>query len=480
MVVKMSLGEQAKGFVSARLLEGISNMVQEGRSESLARVFDAISRLAPARYHRETFKDLGEKVRQQDPLIAVFRRIFSDLHPNCRSKLIMNLIVNFVVLGRGIRDRRERELGVHVPNFMVISPTMKCNLRCKGCYASEYDPSIELSCEEIGNLIEQGKDLGMYFFTFSGGECFVRPDLLDLWQKHGDCYFQVYTNGTLIDNAMADRLVELGNVAPMISVEGGQEETDARRGEGVYDKVMETFLRLSERGVPFGFSSCLTRLSAPALLADSFIEKMCEMGCKAGWFFQYVPTGRTPELEYMATPSQRFELHRKMMDWRRRYPLFLGDFWNDGPFVDGCMAGGERYLHVIANGDVEPCVFCHFAADNIHEKSLLEVLKSPFFMKIRESQPYEDDNLLRPCLVIDHPEILRKIVLNSGVHPTHSGAEALLEELAPGLDAYAAGVARLFDPVWRQEGARESYLHRLEKEDKPEAHERFNRRGKSL
>jgi MoaA/NifB/PqqE/SkfB family radical SAM enzyme len=317
--------------------------------------------------------------------------------------------------------------------------------------------------------------MGMFFFTFSGGECFTRPDLLDLWGRHDDCYFQVYTNGTLIDDGVADRLADMGNVAPMISVEGGREETDSRRGSGVYDKVMEAFSRLKDRGVPFGFSSTLTKESARSLLSDDFIETMYRAGCRAGWFFQYVPTGRAPELAYMATPQQRFELHRKVTEWRKRYPIFLGDFWNDGPFVDGCMAGGERYLHVIANGDVEPCVFCHFAVDNIREKPLREIVRSPFFSRIREAQPYDDDDLLRPCLIIDHPATLREIVSDCEVRPTHRGAEGILTELAPGLDRYAAEVARLFDPLWEgEEKAR--YLKSLEKEDKPEVHQRFRRR----
>lgn len=471
----MSMGERARGFVSGKILEQVSAMIEEGRSDALSKLFETISKLAPARYHRETFRELAERVRLGDPFVEVYRRIFTDLHPNCRKKLIMNLMVHFMVLGRAIRDRRERELGTHLPNFMVISPTMRCNLRCRGCYASEYDPDEELSSGEVEGLLEQGKDLGMYFFTFSGGECFIRPDLLDLWGRHDDCYFQVYTNGTLIDDAVADRLVALGNVAPMVSVEGGREETDARRGDGVYDKVMEVFSRLKERGVPFGFSATLTRASAASLLSDAFIETMLDAGCRAGWFFQYVPTGRAPELAYMATPEQRVALHSKVMEWRNRYPLFLGDFWNDGPFVDGCMAGGERYLHVIANGDVEPCVFCHFAADNIRRKPLVEILRSPFFTRIREAQPYGDDDLLRPCLIIDHPATLRQIIADSTVHPTHPGAQGILDELASGLDDYAGGVARLFDPLWEQ-GERARYLRSLDKEDKREVHQRFHRR----
>jgi len=378
-------------------------------------------------------------------------------------------------VGRDVRDRKEEELGVHLPNFMVISPTMRCNLRCKGCYAGGYSKEDDLPFERIDRLIDEAKELGMYFFTFSGGECFVRPDLLDLWEKHKDCYFQVYTNGTLLDEATVKRLVRMGNVAPMVSVEGSREETDMRRGRGMYDRVMETFGRLSEAGLLYGFSATCTRSSAGYIASDAFLEEMLDHGCKVGWFFQYIPTGDDPDLGYMATPSQRAALHRKVTEWRREYPIFLGDFWNDGPFVDGCMAGGERYLHVISNGDVEPCVFVHFAVDNIKDKSLLEVIKSPFFQDIRDRQPYDDDNLLCPCMIIDHPQVLREVVRTHGARATHPGSERILTELSRGLDDYSRSIHKLFDPLW-EGGEREQYLRSLEREDKQHPQGRFNRR----
>jgi len=358
---------------------------------------------------------------------------------------------------------------------MVISPTMRCNLRCKGCYAAGYSKEDDLPLERIDRLIDEAKELGMYFFTFSGGECFVRPDLLDLWKKHHDCFFQVYTNGTLLDEVTVGRLVKLGNVAPMVSVEGSREETDMRRGRGMNDRVMETFGRLSEAGLLFGFSATCTRSSADYIASDAFLEEMLDHGCKVGWFFQYIPTGDDPDLGYMATPTQRAALHRKVTEWRRKYPIFLGDFWNDGPFVDGCMAGGERYLHVISSGDVEPCVFVHFAVDNIIDKSLLEVIQSPFFRDIRDRQPYDDDNLLCPCMIIDHPQVLREVVKTHGARATHPGSERILTELSRGLDDYSGSIHKLFDPLW-EGGEREQYLKSLEREDKQHPQGRFKKR----
>jgi len=476
--MSMSAFDKLKGMVSTTLVERIVRTVESGDERKLANLFDLLSKLAPARYFREGFAQLAQMARENHPFVGVFRRVFTELNESCRKKAILNFMVNFIILGRAIRERKEQQLGIHIPNFMVISPTMRCNLHCKGCYASAYSKEDDLPLEVVDRVIREGKELGMYFYTFSGGECFVRPELLDLWEKHDDCYFQVYTNGTLLDEALTDRLARMGNVAPMVSVEGSKEETDYRRGPGTYEKVMEVFDRLRRKGILYGFSATFTKSSAQSILKDEFIERMLDKGCKVGWFFQYIPTGNKPDLDYMATPEQRAALHEKVEEWRNKYPIFLGDFWNDGPYVDGCMAGGQRYLHIISSGDVEPCVFVHFAVDNIKEKSLVDVLQSDFFKAIREAQPYEDDNLLCPCLIIDHPQVLRELVERYGARPTHPGSEALLKDLAPGLDRYSERIKSIYGPLWEKEG-REKYLKSLEKkEDDKRVWERARKHAK--
>jgi len=473
--MSLSMLEQAKGKVSGKLIGEIARRIEEGREKDLAVLFRLISAIAPAKYHRAGFEAMSRMAEENHPFVGTFKRAFRDLNSNAKKKLISNFLVNFVVLGRGIRDRQEKALGLHLPNFLVISPTMRCNLHCKGCYAGEYGKGEELPYDELDRILAEAKSLGMYFFTFTGGECFVREDLLDLWEKHDDCFFQVYTNGTLLDDRVVGRLARMGNVAPMVSIEGDETCTDARRGAGMYGKVMGTFDRLRKAGVLFGFSATCTRDNSGYLASDGFIDLMMDKGCLVGWFFQYIPTGLAPDTSLMATPGQRAALHGKVEQWREEKTVFLGDFWNDGPYVDGCMAGGQRYFHIIANGDVEPCVFVHFAVDNIRGKSLRDVIGSPFFKAIREAQPYDDDNLLRPCMIIDHPHVLRDIVELQHAHPTHPGAESILGALSGDLDRYASEVKRVFDPVWESLG-REKYLKGLENEEKRDVHERIGKR----
>lgn len=465
----VSLIDKAKGYLTLKIVKQIAERIRRGDSSEVAGLFESLSRIAPAKYHRESFKLLASKIRNNDPFARPFLRMVRDLSPHCLQKFLQNLFVNFMVIGRGIRDRKTRELGVHLPNFMVISPTMKCNLNCKGCYAAEYDQKDDLPYDVFDRLLTEGKSLGMYFYTLTGGEVLLYPGIFDLLKKHDDCYFQFYTNGTLLTREIVDRLAELGNVAPMISIEGAKEHTDTRRGPGVYEKMIEAYAMMNEKGMAYGFSATYTNENADYIASDDFISRMVDLGCTFGWVFQYIPIGAKPDLTYMASPFQRNHLREKVAEWREKgdYPILFGDFWNDAPYVDGCMAGGRRYWHVIHNGMVEPCVFVPFAVDNIKEKSIAEIAASPFFKAIRDAQPYDDDDLLRPCMIIDHPQVLRKLVTEYGAKPCHRGLEAMLEgEVAEGLDKYAAELKEIYDPVW-DESWRAKYWKSLEREEDP-------------
>jgi hypothetical protein len=165
-----------------------------------------------------------------------------------------------------------------------------------------------------------------------------------------------------------------------------------------------------------------------------------------------MPVGSDPmeAAKLMPSPEQRYKYGKFIQQFRNEEPIYIMDFWSDAPFVHGCIAGGRRYLHITHKGDVEPCIFAHFATDNIREKSLLKCLQSPFFTEIRAHQPHTD-NLLRPCMIIDNPHVLRNAIKRNGAKPTHAGAEVILNELGPTLDAYAEEAARVLDPIWEKD-----------------------------
>jgi len=379
-------------------------------------------------------------------LLVFGKRALSDASENCRQKAAMNFFYNFLVVGYVRRKLFKEEHGFRPPYLLVISPTMRCNLKCYGCYAGSYAKQ-ELDLATVNRVIDEAKTMGAYFIVISGGEPFAWHHIYDLFEQQNDVYFQVYTNGSLIDEKVAERLAHLGNVVPCISVEGFEKETDERRGKGTFAAIMRAMDALRSNGVIFGFSATATRHNNDFIVSDEFVDFYEKKGCFIGWYFNYVPIGRKPNMDLMPTPEQRIYRRRRLLQLRSERRILLADFWNDGPLTGGCIAGGRSYLHINSNGDVEPCVFAHFALHNIKQTRLIDVLRSDFFRAIRERIPYSE-NYLRPCMIIDHPHILREVVTKYGARPTHPGAEALLEELKPDLDRYAAAYGRLADEEW--------------------------------
>ncbi len=394
---------------------------------------------------------IRECFQEGHPCVDLARRILKDLNPNCKKKLLDCFFLNSVFEGVEKFKEFEDKEGFEPPWFLVLSPTMRCNLNCVGCSTRRYTKDDDLPIEIIEHLLEEVREMGIHFITTQGGEMFCYEEMLDVYRRNPDIYFQVYTNGTLINKKMAKLLAKLGNVAPMVSLEGLQTETDTRRGKGVFEKVIECFDNLREEGIFYGASVTQTRENSDTILSDRFWEFLLDKGCYVVWVFQFLPIGKDPEPNFMPLPEQRAALREKVRKIRAKFPIFIGDFWNDGPYVGGCIAAGRRYIHINHKGDIEPCAFVHFAVDNIKEKSLREALKSPFFRYLRERQPFSDGNLLTPCMITDEPQILREAVRKYGAKPTHEGADVILNGvIKQGLDLYSQRIHQIYDPLWEK------------------------------
>jgi len=447
--------KKIKKTTQIRLMKSFLKGLFRMSEKNLIRATYLAEKLTVDKEKKGIVRILRKFFKQGHPFLKLIKRTQTELNPNCLNKLIENFFINACLLYDERKNEVESKEGIHVPFFLLMSPTMKCNLRCKGCSIQAYDAKEDLPAEVVNRVLDEAKELGIYFVTILGGETFIRPDMLDFYQRHNDMYFQVYSNGTLIDKAMAKKLAELGNVEVNLSVEGFEKETDERRGKGVWNKVMQAMDNLREAGVLFGFSVTQTRFNTDIVTSDEFFDKMIDKGCYIGWFFQCIPLGNNPDLNLLPLPEQRNKLRKKLKEVRATKPLFLGDFWNDGPYVKGCMAGGQNYLHINNRGDVEPCGFVHFAVDNIKNKSLKEVLMSPFFRAMRqriqniEAPKAYSDNLLTPCQIIDQPWVLRGLVKEFNAYSTDGAGDVLLKgKVAHALDNYSKKIHQLYDKIW--------------------------------
>lgn len=430
------------------LLAKGASFIGRDPQKNLGRFLDFSLNFTRLESHRQNIIQLKKALYQKPNVSAFVRRMFAEIHPRLLRGVVFNWFVNWVLFGQPIILRMSQKLGVHIPFFFLVDPKSKCNLKCVGCWAGEYPKTDVISFERLDRLLEEAKELGIYWVVMSGGEPFLYPHLFDLAMKHRDTCFMIYTNGTLIDEKVADLLFKAANLTPAISLEGWEEATDKRRGKGVFAKVMRAMDLLKERGIPFGFSLTITRENCYEVMSEKFIDFLIEKGCLYGWTFHYVPVGRDPNFDLMVTPEQRAWLAKQVPLMRSTKPIQFADFWNDGELAGGCIAGGRRYFHITARGDVEPCAFVHFSCDNIKDKSLIEVLKNPLFAAYQKRQPFSE-NLLRPCPIIDVPEALREIVKESGAKPTHEGAEDIFKpENAKALDERSRLWKERADQIW--------------------------------
>jgi len=424
--------------------------------EKVISTLELFERILKDEYAKSNILILKDAFKNKKPLAKTIKHIFNSLSKNCRNKLIKNLLINNIIVGAKKRSEILKKEGFKPPFFFVISPTARCNLNCVGCYAGDYTKKDDLSFGLIDRVLKEAKELGIYSTTISGGEPFIRDDIFHIFKKHNEMYFLVYSNGTLINEKTAKKLSELGNIAVAISVEGFEKETNKRRGNGVHKKVLEAMSNLKKYGVLFGFSTTATKYNSGILASDEFVTYYLRKGCLYGWYFQYLPIGKNPDISLMATPEQRNRLRQRVSEMRANKPIFIGDFWNDGPNVSGCIAGAREggYFHIISTGDVEPCVFMHFAVDNIKNKSLKEVMNSDFFKAIRKAQPYcKNKNLLAPCAIIDHPHILRGVVKKYNAYPTHPGSECIIKDkkITDLLDKNSKRFKEITDPIWERD-----------------------------
>lgn len=400
---------------------------------------------------REVFED------ENHPYHSFVMKIFQEVDKKQIKKVAYNFFMNASVLGWQTQQKYREEYNCNIPWAILLDPTSACNLKCTGCWAAEYGYKQNLSYDEIDSIITQGKELGTYMYIYTGGEPLVRKDdLIKLCEKHNDCVFLSFTNATLIDEDFVDEMQRVGNFIPAISLEGFEEATDGRRGEGVYKKVIKAMKMLQERHLIYGISCCYTSQNFDSITSEEYYDYLIELGAYFVWYFHYMPVGNAAVTELLPTPEQRKQTIERLRKYRAEKPLFALDFQNDAEYVGGCIAGGRRYLHINASGDVEPCVFIHYSDSNIREKSLLDCLRAPLFTKYHDGQPF-NDNMLMPCPMLENPNELREMVHSTDAKSTDLESKQTVDSLCGNCDEYAKNWEVEAEEIWDKSPKKERF-----------------------
>ena len=430
------------------------NKDETDREKAFLKLVDLSEKFMGDTFRKESYDAARRMIQDPDSKwMQYVNRILNEVDPHVIKMSALDYGFEAAFCGKKEINEMRVKHQCNIPWLILMDPTSACNLHCTGCWAAEYGNRLNLSFEDMDRIVTQGKELGIYLYVFTGGEPLVRKDdIIRLCEKHDDCGFHAFTNGTLIDEKFCQEMKRVGNFSVAISLEGFDEVNDLRRGKGVFDKVMHAMDLMKQYGLIFGTSICYTSKNYKVVTSDEFLDMIIEKGARFSWYFHYMPVGNDASTELLLDPDQREYMYHRIREIRAMKggkPIFAFDFQNDGEYVGGCIAGGRNYCHINPNGDVEPCVFIHYSGANIKEVDLLTALKQPLFMAYRANQPF-NCNHLKPCPMLENPEILQRMVHETGAHSTDLQSPESVEHLCGKCAEYAKNWDERAQELWNK------------------------------
>lgn len=443
----MNMNNSIKSSMQNFAVDKALKYIEGNPEENIPKLMKLVDKLTPEYWYKSQRDAIRTAIEEKNHWYQLILKVY-DLDPGVRRAFFENFLFNASLKGSAIQHEVSEREGCNVPWAILLDPTSACNMHCTGCWAAEYGNKLNLSLETIDSIIRQGKEMGTYMYIYTGGEPLVRKeDLMKICEMHPDCTFLAFTNGSLIDEEFCNEMLRVKNFVPAISLEGFEEANDGRRGEGVYQKVQNAMKLLKEHKLPFGISTCYTSKNVEDVSSEKYFDLIIDSGALFVWFFHYMPVGNEAAVELLPSPEQRELMFNKIREYRKCKPIFSMDFQNDAQYVHGCIAGGRNYLHINAKGDVEPCVFIHYSNCNIHDTSLLDAYKSPLFMAYHDNQPF-NDNMLRPCPMLENPEFLRQMVKETKAESTDYQSFESVDHLCDKTVKYAENWKPTADKLW--------------------------------
>ncbi len=312
--------------------------------------------------------------------------------------------------------RKDFEMkGDHIPPFLIASITSMCNLHCAGCYARAVDSCNDdeavnqLSAQDWKNIFDEASNLGIGFILLIGGEPFVRKDVIEMAAQREDILFPIFTNGTMLQDEYLKLFDAHRNLVPILSIEGGEETTNRRRGKGVYQALSHSMDQMNKKGIVFGQSVTVTKNNMDEVLSDSYVDEMYQKGCKAIIYVEYVPVNEITKAIALQD-EERERLRARLNHLRQKYEdMVLVSFPGDEKSSGGCIAAGRGFFHINSHGGGEPCPFSPYSDVNVKEIGLLGALHSPLFTALQTQDILMEDHA-GGCVLFERREQVEKLL----------------------------------------------------------------------
>jgi len=345
-------------------------------------------------------------------------------------RLLFKFAYNFGWKGmRSVNKFQKRiKKGNYFPAFMFISVTNNCNLSCQGCWVTPTKPIQELDEETLNRLITEGKQQGVYFYGILGGEPLLHKKLLDVFENHSDCYFLLFTNGIPITDSIAARMRELGNISPLVSIEGNEIISDVRRGGSkVYSRSLEGLKTSRKHRLITGVATSICKSNINDLATETFIDKLIDLEVHYLWYYIYRPVGPNPSPDLALSQEEIIQLREFMVNIRSKMPLMIVDSYWDHEGNALCPAATGIGHHISPGGYIEPCPPIQFARDTIYNgKAFYDTMvESTFLESFRNIATAKT----RGCILMDDPNLLKETMMQTEAIDS-SGRKTAMKELS--------------------------------------------------
>ena len=272
-----------------------------------------------------------------------------------------------------------------IPPVMIFSITNQCKLNCKGCYASKRMTGVheELSMERINKLFHEASELGIGVIMIAGGEPLMRPEILWAASTYRHIIFPVFTNGSMLNPGSISYFKQNRNLVPILSIEENRDSTDQGRGDGLQARVIHAMAQLQQTRRLFGMSVTLTRENFEEVTHHRWLQKHHNMGSGLFFLVEYVPPSES-DMHLCLTEEQKEVLQKRLTILRKQIPALFVSLPGDESQYGGCLAAGRGFIHVSADGSLEPCPFAPYSDINLRNTNLIDALQSKSLNRIRE------------------------------------------------------------------------------------------------
>jgi len=389
-------------------------------------------------------------------LLSMARRMLFETDKRLLWKLMWNMGFKGMLSVQAHKRRLKR--GEVFPPFLYVSIINSCNLRCQGCWVDVAAKQQTITPEAFAKLVREAKSQGNVFYGIVGGEPFMHPQLFELLEPHGDCYFQIFTNGQFITDEKAKRLRRLGNVTPLISVEGSEIVSDVRRGRNaVLSKTMTGIKNCLNNKVFTGVCTSVCKSNFDDLLNEKWIDRLIDMGVMYTWFHVYRPMGPDACADLCLTPEQQVAVRQFVVEMRAKKPIIIIDAYYDGEGRALCPAATGISHHINPWGDIEPCPIVQFTKESIHSNEADSRTLRDKFIQSEFLRDFRDlaRTTTRGCIVLERPDLLKQLV------EKHGAKDSTVRQTAmPELDALTVRTSQ-YHPG--KEVPEKNWLYRLAK-----------------